>query len=319
MTASASPSPDAVHTEGLSKTFQGRPAVSDLNLQVPAGEVFGLVGPDGAGKTTTFRLLCGLIRPDTGSIHIAGVDVIADPESAKRRIGYLSQAFAQYTDLTVWENLEFVAGTYLVPDGEWQERANELLEASRMTAFKSRLAGNLSGGMKQKLALSCTLLHRPEVLFLDEPTTGVDPVSRRDFWSILYDLPAQGVTIVLSTPYMDEAERCRRVAFMSQGRIIASGSPDELRERTGGGILVFDTDNPRHARDVLAKRDDVLESILFGDALHVLTAKPSESEPALTDTLASAGIFVKSVLPSEPGLEDVFVHLASNAINGGQT
>ena len=312
------PTEYAVETAGLCKSFRGRPAVSDLNLRVPAGEVFGLVGPDGAGKTTTFRLLCGLIRPDTGSIRVAGEDVIADPESAKRRVGYLSQAFAQYTDLTVWENLEFVAGMYLVPDGEWQERAEELLQASRMTAFKSRLAGNLSGGMKQKLALSCTLLHRPEVLFLDEPTTGVDPVSRRDFWSILYDLPARGVTIVLSTPYMDEAERCRRVAFMSQGRIIASGSPDELRVKTGGGILVFDTDNPRTARDLLAERADVLESVLFGDALHVLTEKPAEAESALRAFLASAGVDVRSVFVSEPGLEDVFVHLASDAIDGGR-
>lgn len=319
MASPESPVEYAVITQGLSKAFRGRPAVSNLNLQVPAGEVFGLVGPDGAGKTTTFRLLCGLLRPDAGSIRVAGEDVVSEPEAAKRRIGYLSQAFAQYTDLTVWENLAFVAGAYLVPEGEWQERAEELLQASRMNAFKARLAGNLSGGMKQKLALSCTLLHKPEVLFLDEPTTGVDPVSRRDFWSILYDLPTKGVTIVLSTPYMDEAERCRRVAFMSQGGIIASGSPDELREQTGGGILVFDTDNPRAARDILAVRPDVLESVLFGDVLHVLTAEPASAEAALRQALTDAGIGVRSVVPSEPGLEDVFVHLASDAADGGRT
>jgi len=309
MTASASPSPDAVHTEGLSKTFQGRPAVSDLNLQVPAGEVFGLVGPDGAGKTTTFRLLCGLIRPDTGSIHIAGVDVIADPESAKRRIGYLSQAFAQYTDLTVWENLEFVAGTYLVPDGEWQERANELLEASRMTAFKSRLAGNLSGGMKQKLALSCTLLHRPEVLFLDEPTTGVDPVSRRDFWSILYDLPAQGVTIVLSTPYMDEAERCSTVSIINQGRMLITGAPIELENQMPFQIVEVKA-RPRHAlRAVADQTEGVLSWRAVGDRLRLSVDNPNAVMPRIDDELKKAGAQISILREARILMEDVFIYL----------
>jgi ABC-2 type transport system ATP-binding protein len=202
---------------------------------------------------------------------------------------------------------------YSVPDGEWQTRADELLQASRMTPFKSRLAGKLSGGMKQKLALSCTLLHTPRVVFLDEPTTGVDPVSRRDFWGILYDLPRKGVTIVVSTPYMDEAERCRRVAFMSHGRIIVSGTPQELKERAGGDILVFDTDQPRAARDMLLGREGVLESVLFGDLLHVLTGDGTKAEPALRAALQAAGIGVRSVSPAEPGLEDIFVHLAAEA------
>lgn len=305
--------PFAVETEGLVKRFRGRPAVSDLSLQIPAGEVYGLVGPDGAGKTTTFRLLCGVLLPDAGTIRVAGEDVVADPESAKRHIGYLSQTFAQYADLTVWENMQFVADMYSVPDGEWQPRADELLLASRMSPFKSRLAGNLSGGMKQKLALSCTLLHTPQVVFLDEPTTGVDPVSRRDFWSILYDLPRQGVTIVVSTPYMDEAERCQRVGFMVQGRIVAGGTPEELKARAGGEILLFDTDNPRGARDTLAGRGDVLESVLFGDRLHVLTEDRERAEPVLRGALESAGIGIRSVTPAEPGLEDIFVHLASSA------
>lgn len=313
----------AVFAEGLSKAFRGRPAVSGLDLDIPSGEVFGLVGPDGAGKTTTFRLLCGILLADAGKVRVGGEDVVANPEAAKRHIGYLSQTFAQYADLTVWENLEFVAAMYSVADGEWQARAEELLQASRMTPFKNRLAGNLSGGMKQKLALSCTLLHTPRVVFLDEPTTGVDPVSRRDFWGILYDLPRKGVTIVVSTPYMDEAERCRRVAFMSHGRIIASGTPQELKQRAGGDILVFDTDQPRAARDTLAGREGVLESVLFGDHLHVLTTDGASAEPTLRAALQSAGINVRSVSPAEPGLEDIFVHLAAeaaglHAVPGGQ-
>lgn len=303
----------AVETEGLSKAFRGRPAVADLSLKIPAGEVYGLVGPDGAGKTTTFRLLCGVVLPDSGSIRVAGEDVVAEPESAKRHIGYLSQTFAQYADLTVWENLQFVADMYSVPEGAWQPRAEELLQASRMSPFRKRLAGNLSGGMKQKLALSCTLLHTPQVVFLDEPTTGVDPVSRRDFWSILYDLPRQGVTIVVSTPYMDEAERCQRVGFMVQGRIVAGGTPEELKARAGGEILLFDTDNPRAARDALAGRGDVLESVLFGDRLHVLTEDRDRAEPALRNALEGAGIGIRSVSPAEPGLEDIFVHLAASS------
>lgn len=225
----------AVRARGLRKSFKGRVAVDGLDFDAPAGEVFGLVGPDGAGKTTTFRLLCGILLPDAGEMMVAGRDVRTEPEAVKRRIGYLSQAFSQYNHLTVWENLRFTADMFGVPDGEWQERAEEMLAASRMSAFKGRLAGNLSGGMKQKLALSCTLLHTPEVVFLDEPTTGVDPVSRREFWSILYDLPRQGVTIVVSTPYMDEAERCQRLAFMARGRIMAHGTPRELKRMAEQG------------------------------------------------------------------------------------
>lgn len=310
------PNQNAVQVKGLGKAFQGRPAVDGLDLEVPRGEVFGLVGPDGAGKTTTFRLLCGILTPDSGHMTVAGHDVARDPEAVKRRIGYLSQTFSQYEDLTVWENLRFTADMYSLPEGEWQERADTLLQASRMAPFKSRLAGNLSGGMKQKLALSCTLLHTPEVVFLDEPTTGVDPVSRRDFWSILYDLPSQGVTIVVSTPYMDEAERCKRLAFMSFGRVLATGTPGELKDGAGGEILVIETDKPRAARDILLAREDVLESVLFGDRLHVLVADSRAAEPGLRRALEEKGIAVRSVAPSEAGLEDVFVHLASRSGRG---
>ena len=303
----------AVWAEGLRKSFQGQPAVEGLDLEIRRGEVFGLVGPDGAGKTTTFRLLCGILTPDSGRMQVAGYDVVENPEAVKRRIGYLSQAFSQYEDLTVWENLHFAADLYTIPEGEWQERGELLLRASGMVPFKSRLAGNLSGGMKQKLALSCTLLHTPEVVFLDEPTTGVDPVSRREFWSILYDLPTQNVTIVISTPYMDEAERCKRVAFLSHGRIFASGTPRELKASTGGDVLVLTTDRPREARDVLEGCEEVLQSVLFGDRVHALVEDAAVSAPRLRRALEEEGISVLTEARGEPGLEDVFVRLASRS------
>lgn len=308
----------AVSVSGLRKAFQGRLVVKDVALDVPRGRIFGLVGPDGAGKTTTFRLMCGILRPDGGAIRIAGHSVTDAPEEVKRRIGYLSQTFSQYPDLTVWENLAFTAALYEVPDGEWQERATELLGASRMLPFKNRLAGRLSGGMKQKLALSCTLLHTPDVVFLDEPTTGVDPVSRRDFWSILYDLPTQGVTIVVSTPFMDEAARCSLLAFMFDGAIIASGSPQELRKGAGGGILVLEVERPREARDVLASRRDVRTCILFGDRLHVMLEDGETTAQGIRRALEEAGIAVYRLEEAEAGLEDVFVRLTQDAAGGAK-
>lgn len=301
----------AVQAHGLTKSFGSRRAVDNLDLHVPPGRINGLVGPDGAGKTTTFRLLCGILRPDAGQVIVAGHDVREAPEEVKKRIGYLSQVFSQYPDLTVWENLDFTASLFDVPDGEWQARAEELLQASRMTPFKDRLAGNLSGGMKQKLALSCTLLHTPDVVFLDEPTTGVDPVSRRDFWSILYDLPRQGVTIVISTPYMDEAERCGTVSFMAAGRILVSGTPQDLRRQAGGDVLRLETSEPRRARDILSGHPSVMESVLFGDILHVMGRDGPKSSLEWKRALEEQGIGVTKMETSEPGLEDVFLRLAA--------
>lgn len=303
----------AVSVSRLRKSFQGRVVVRDVALEVPRGCIFGLVGPDGAGKTTTFRLMCGLLRPDDGSIRVAGYDVIREPEEVKRRIGYLSQTFSQYPDLTVWENLAFTAALYEVPDGEWQERATELLQASRMLPFRNRLAGRLSGGMKQKLALSCTLLHTPEVVFLDEPTTGVDPVSRRDFWSILYDLPTKGVTIVVSTPFMDEAGRCSSLAFMREGAILAAGSPQALRRQAGGRILVLETDRPRDARDLLASRYGADACVLFGDRLHVMLDDGEAEMGGLRQALETSGMVVYRLEAADAGLEDVFVRLTRRA------
>ncbi len=216
---------DAITITGLRKTFNGLTAVDGIDLQVRRGEIFGLVGPDGAGKTTTMRLLAGLLDPDAGGARVAGFDVQRQTEAMKRQIGYMPQRFSLYGDLTVAENMRFFATIYQVPRAERLARQQRLLEFSRLEPFLKRQAQFLSGGMKQKLALACVLMHTPQVLFLDEPTTGVDPVSRRDFWKILYSLLQEGVTLFVSTPYMDEAERCTRVALMNRGRIIFCGTP----------------------------------------------------------------------------------------------
>jgi ABC-2 type transport system ATP-binding protein len=219
----------AVTVDGLSKRFAGTTAIDRLRFTVGTGEVFGLVGPDGAGKTTAMRMLAGVMTPDAGSATVAGYDVVGDPEGVKNHISYMPQGFGLYEDLTVDENIRFYADVFGVGDAEREERAGRLLAASGMTGFRDRLAGQLSGGMKKKLGLTCALIHTPRVLLLDEPTTGVDPVSRRDFWRILYDLVSEGVTVVVSTAYLDEAERCHRLALLHQGRLLLCDTPARLK------------------------------------------------------------------------------------------
>jgi len=302
----------AIYTEGLRKVFGDVTAVDGLDLAVRRGEVFGLVGPDGAGKTTTMRLLCGILRPTGGRAEVAGFDVVAAPEAVKARIGYLSQRFSLYGDLTVWENIAFTADLYRVPRREWEPRAEELLQASRMMPFKRRLADHLSGGMKQKLALTCTLIHTPEVILLDEPTTGVDPVSRREFWTILYRLPAQGVTILMSTPYMDEAERCMRLAFVQHGRSLACDTPAGLKATLGGEVLALAAHPLRAARDFLRTRPEVQQVTLFGDILHVVVGNAARDAPILRQALRDAGLEANEPQVIPPGLEDVFLKLAGS-------
>ena len=227
----AEASAPAVRAEGLLKRFPGVTAVDHLNLEVHPGEIFGLVGPDGAGKTTTMRMLAGVLSPDEGSATIAGFDVVRDPEGVKNHISYMSQRFGLYEDLTVDENIRFYADLFGLGRREREEHAARLLKAAGMAEFRDRMAGKLSGGMKQKLGLTCALIHHPRVLLLDEPTTGVDPVSRRDFWQILYSLLRENVTILISTAYLDEAERCSRLALLFKGRVMLCDSPDELKRR----------------------------------------------------------------------------------------
>ena len=227
----------AIKVDGLTQSFPGVRAVDGLSFDVNAGEIFGLVGPDGAGKTTTLRMLAGILPPDAGRATVAGCDVVRDPESAKHTLSYMPQRFGLYEDLTVDENIRFYADLFGVRKNERESRSTQLLKAAGMSEFRTRMAGKLSGGMKQKLGLVCALIHRPKVLLLDEPTTGVDPVSRRDFWRILYELSAEGVAILTSTAYLDEAERCHRVALMHQGKLLFSDTPANLKAKLGKDVF----------------------------------------------------------------------------------
>ena len=261
----------AIRATGLRCTFDELVVVEGLNLAVAPGEIFGLVGPDGAGKTTTMRMLTGLLRPTGGAAEVAGCDVVRDVERLKEQIGYMSQRFGLYPDLTVLENIEFYADIYGVPIHGRPEKFERLLGFSNLTPFKQRLAGNLSGGMKQKLGLACALIHTPRVLFLDEPTNGVDPVSRRDFWRILYQLVREGVTIFISTAYLDEAERCNRLALLHQGRLLALGTPDEVRAMMPGALLEVRTSAPRRTALLLREHLAGASVGLFGDRVHVVS------------------------------------------------
>jgi ABC-2 type transport system ATP-binding protein len=296
---------------GLRKEFPPLTAVDGVDLEVGSGEIFGLVGPDGAGKTTTIRVLCGILRPTAGEAQVAGFDVLRQPEEVKRRIGYMPQRFSLYGDLTVSENLAFFANIYHVPSAERREREQELLEFSRLAAFRKRLAQHLSGGMKQKLALACTLIHTPKVLFLDEPTTGVDPVSRRDFWAILYSLLKQGVTIFVTTPYMDEAERCTRVALMDRGRVLLCDTPEALKGRMQGDLLEIVAEPQRRAKELLSQMRDVLGVQVFGQRLHVWVTEAERSSALIEQRLGAEQVTVTSIRPALPGLEDVFVSVVS--------
>jgi len=297
---------DAIRTEGLTRRFGDAAAVDGLTLSVARGEIFGLVGPDGAGKTTTMRLLAAILDPTGGDAWILGNSVRGDAAKVHDRIGYMSQRFGLYSDLTVLENLRFYADLYGVSRHERAPRFEELFDFSGLGPFRNRFAGNLSGGMKQKLGLSCALVHTPGVLLLDEPTSGVDPVSRRDFWRILYRLLGEGVTIFVSTSYLDEAEKCRRVGLLHRGKLLAAGSPEEVRALFRGTLLEVRCGDPRRAAAALRRAFPGAAVSLFGDRVHFGmgdSTSPSEAEAALS----GAGVPFEAVLPVPPSLEDVFV------------
>jgi ABC-2 type transport system ATP-binding protein len=298
-----------VELDRLTRRFGPAAAVADVSFAVRAGELFGIVGPDGAGKTTTLRMLAGVLPPTSGDARILGRSVARDPESVKPHLAYMAQRFGLYEDLTVEENIHFYADLYRVPRRERPARIERLYAFSRLAEFSSRLAGALSGGMKQKLALSCSLVHRPAVLLLDEPTFGVDPISRRDLWLILHEMVAEGVTVVVSTSYLDEAERCDRVALLDGGALLACDRPAALQERLPGRLLSVATDDPRPARDLLRAHPAVARATLFGRTLHVQLVAGGRVDDVRT-ALASAGL-TGDIEPIDASLEDVFIDLVA--------
>lgn len=299
----------AIRTHQLTKRFGDLTAVDALTLEVAEGEIFGLVGPDGAGKTTTMRLLTSIMEPSGGDAWVAGFPITSEAERIKESIGYMSQRFGLYPDLTVSENINFYADIYNEPRKGRREKIDRLLSFSNLTPFRRRLAGNLSGGMKQKLGLACALIHTPKVLFLDEPTNGVDPVSRRDFWRILHQLLQEGVTIFVSTAYLDEAERCHRVGLIHHGRLLACGTPGEVKRMMRGSILEIRADEPRRAATALKGRLPGASVGLFGDRVHVVSIEPERTAAACKAALAAAELRVIDLQPIEPSLEDVFISM----------
>lgn len=296
----------AIAARGLARRFGETWAVAGLDFEVGTGELFGIVGPDGAGKTTTLRMLAGVLRPTEGDARILGISVAAEPERVKPDLAYMSQRFGLYTDLTVDENLEFYADLYKVPRAERAVRLERLFAFSNLEPFRGRLAGALSGGMKQKLGLSCALVHEPKVLLLDEPTFGVDPVSRRDLWRIVHEMVARGVTAVVSTAYLDEAERFDRLALMHRGRTLAIDTPRALIASFPGKLLEVGVAAPRAARPALEALEGVVRAHLFGDSLHV-TVENGTDPAELGRRMGASGYAVEFVRPISPSLEDVFL------------
>lgn len=298
---------NAIETEELTRTFGAVVAVDRLTFHVRRPEIFGLVGPDGSGKTTTLRMLAGILAPTSGRARVLGYDVARQAEEVKARIGYMSQRFSLYGDLTVHENLDFFGEIFQVPRRERQERMSELLEFAALSPFRNRRAEYLSGGMKQKLALACTLIHRPQLLLLDEPTTGVDPVARRDFWSILYRLLGQGVTILVSTPYMDEAERCNRVGFLSTGRLLIAGTPQELKAAYPYEVLEVRVSPAGQALSLVRGLPEAIDAQMFGETLHLVVRDASAAQAPVQQALQRAGFQLQGLRPIPPGMEDLFM------------
>jgi ABC-2 type transport system ATP-binding protein len=285
-----------------------------LSFDVRAGEIFGLVGPDGAGKTTTLRMLAGIMPMDAGKARVAGFDVTRDPEGAKHGLSYMPQRFGLYEDLIVDENIRFYADLFGVKRAERAERSAQLLEAAGMSEFRARLAGKLSGGMKQKLGLVCALIHKPKVILLDEPTTGVDPVSRRDFWRILYELAAEGVAILTSTAYLDEAERCHRVLLLHQGKVLFCDTPENLKAGFGKGVLSITATEPRLLRSELDGAAGISSLMLTGDGIHVVVDDAARRTPEYEARLKRANIPFDTILQVEPSIEDLFVDAISAGV-----
>lgn len=305
-----------IETQQLTRAFGHYLAVNHLDLTVDQGEIFGLVGPDGAGKTTTLRLLAGIMRPTEGTAIVAGHDVRHAPEAIKLRIGYMAQQFSLYEDLTVTENLRFFADIHQVSTVDRKQRIPRLLNFSRLEPFTQRRAGQLSGGMQKKLALACTLIHQPDVIYLDEPTTGVDPVSRREFWDILSDLHLEGISIVVSTPYMDEAERCSRVGLMYEGRLIACDTPEGIQGMVHGEMLEIQPEYLDGSAKAVATMDGVHEVQTYGDLLHVFVDSARRRAGDVRAALELLGHKVLWMRTTAPRMEEAFIHLIRKQTSG---
>ncbi len=308
----ASPVP-AVEAEGLTRRFGEFVAVDHIDLRVETGAVYGFLGPNGSGKTTTIRMLCGILVPSAGRATVMGFDVAREPERIKERIGYMSQRFALYEDLTARENLAFYAGLYGLERQRWPERLGEVVEMAGLRGREDELAANLSGGWRQRLAFGCATVHRPPMLFLDEPTGGVDPVSRREFWDLIYRLAEEGTTIFVTTHYMDEAEHCHRLGLMHQGKLAAEGSPAELKASYfRGQLLEIETEPLVAGLERLPSLPGVREVAMYGALLHLVADEGVDLEPEIRRTLAAAGATVGAVRRVDPTLEDVFVSVVSS-------
>ena len=299
----------SIQTTDLTKSFGSLVAVRRLNLEVKTGEIFGLVGPDASGKTTTLRMLCGILPPDKGEARVAGYDIRSEAEALKEKVGYLPQKFGLYGDLTVLENIHFYADLYQVSKKQRGERIERLLRFANLTPFQKRRAQDLSGGMKQKLGLICALIHTPQILFLDEPTTGVDPLSRRDFWIILYDLLKEGVTILFSTSYLDEAERCSRIMLIYQGEMLIADTPSTIKSQVKETILELRTGNLQKAMKILEGLEFIGSLVLSGDKIHALVDEPERAKREIQEVLRGEGVEISDLLAVRPSLEDAFISM----------
>ncbi len=298
-----------IQTAGLTRVFKNTRAVDSLDLAIQPGALFGLIGPDGAGKTTTLRLLAGLLDITAGSAEVAGFDLGKQPEAAKARIGYMAQQFSLYGELSVQENLRFFSDLYGVPSAQQAGRSERLLRFAGLDGFKDRRAAHLSGGMQKKLALACTLIHQPQILLLDEPTTGVDPVSRREFWNILTDLHLEGTTILVSTPYMDEADRCSQVGLMYSGRLVVCDTPQAIRERIEGEIVALHPQDWQAARRLVAGLPGVSEVQTYGETLLLIVDSASLRLPQIENALQQEGLVYQSARQAPPRMEEAFISL----------
>lgn len=302
----------SVVVRDLVKQFGSFVAVDHISFEAHPGEIFGFLGPNGSGKSTTIRMLCGLLRPTAGQAFVAGHDVAQERETVRQSIGYMSQKFSLYNDLTVIENIRFFAGMYEVPPAVLQERIPWVIEMAGLNGRELALTGTLAGGWKQRLALGCAVLHRPPILFLDEPTSGVDPISRRRFWDLIHQLAAEGVTVFVTTHYMDEAEYCDRLMMIHQGKIVASGSPTDLKQHAmSGELLLLECEPLGPALDLLRTTPDVWDAAVFGNALHLVVPQAETAIETLRPLLSTRGITVRKIGPIPSSLEDVFVALTS--------